>query len=395
MAVYYFKAVNSQGKKSKGTIEAYSEREVREYIRSQGLLLVDIKIKTLFLNNDCFSKEALLGFTLQLAQLLEAGIPLYESLLALEEHSRGEKGHGIILRLATMVKEGKSLSQALSLFPRTFDKLYISMIKAGEATGALGAICLRLHTLLERQIKLKKQLGTALLYPLILALFSFAVMGVLLLFVVPSIEALFEGREVNGLTRWVLYFSRFFSGYWPALFVGLVAVLSWAIWYLKTPGGKLKIYQIFMNVPLINTIMVQASLSRLSRTMFTLLKGGINIVDSLRTARQVMKNPILEKVIEACEAKIIEGGRLSRELKQFPIIPKMLPRMIAIGEEGGDLTLMFQKIAEIYEGDLEKTLTRLTALAQPIILIGMGLVVGVVMLSVLLPLTDASAFISH
>lgn len=393
MPVYHFKALNAQRKKCTGTFEVSSEKEARESLRAQGLMLINLKVKKSPLGAARLNGQDLLGFTLQLSQLLEAGIPLYESLLALEEHTRGEKWHGIILRLCNQVKEGMSLSQACSLFPKCFDRLYISMIKAGEATGTLGAVCTRLHSLLDRQLKLKKQLGTALLYPIILGLFSMIVVCLLLLFVVPSIESLFEGRQVNGLTHVVLLFSHFFRNFWPYCFLALAGSIIGLYWYGHTPQGHLKIHRIKMKTPLLKTVIIQTALARFSRTMFTLLKGGVNLVESLKTARQVLHNPLLEHVIESSESRIIEGSKLSTELKKSAYIPHMVSRMLAIGEEGGDVTIMFQKIADVYEGEVEKSLERLTALAQPVILLGMGFIVGIVMLAVLLPLTDASSFI--
>lgn len=273
MAVFHFKALNAQRKKCSGTFEAFSEKEARESLRAQGLMLTHLKVKKTHLGAACLNGQELLGFTLQLSQLLEAGIPLYESLLALEEHTRGEKWHGIILRLCNQVKEGKALSQACSLFPKSFDRLYVSMIKAGEATGTLGAVCTRLHSLLERQLKLKKQLGTALLYPIILAAFSMVVVCLLLLFVVPSIESLFEGRKVNGLTHVVLLFSHFFRNFWPYCFLVIAGTIIWISWYKKTPGGSLKMHRLSMKTPVLKTVLIQTALARFSRTMFTLLKG--------------------------------------------------------------------------------------------------------------------------
>jgi general secretion pathway protein F len=393
MAVFYFKALNAQRKKCTGTFEVCSEKEARESLRAQGLMLIDLKVKNSRFDIVRLKDQDLLGFTLQLSQLLEAGIPLYESLLALEEHTRGEKWHGIILRLCTQVKEGMALSQACSLFPKCFDRLYISMIKAGEATGTLGAVCTRLHSLLDRQLKLKKQLWTALLYPIILASFSLVVVCLLLLFVVPSIESLFEGRQVNGLTRVVLSLSHFFRNFWPYCIFIVGGSFIWAYWYGHSPAGHLKLHRLNMKTPLFKTLITQTALARFARTMFTLLRGGVNLVDSLKTARQVLHNPLLEQVFEMSETRIIEGSRLSIELKKSPLIPHMVSRMLAIGEEGGDVTIMFQKIADVYEGEVEKSLARLTALAQPVILLGMGFIVGIVMLAVLLPLTDASSFI--
>jgi general secretion pathway protein F/type IV pilus assembly protein PilC len=393
MAHFWFKAVEVGGKSRSGVIEAASEKDARESIRAQGLQLVNMRMKASSSKATPLRGEELVQFTHQLARLIEAGIPLYESLVALEEHTRGEKWHGIVLRLRDHVKEGLALSQALAFFPKSFDRLYLSMIKAGEATGTLGVVCERLSSLLDRQHKLKRQLWTALLYPMLLGGFAFVVVCLLLLFVVPSIEALFEGRPISGLTGVVLLSSRFFTRFWPLCFLAIGACIGWGYWYLSHPPRRLKGQKLLMRLPLIKTVLTQAATARFSRTMFTLLKGGVNLIDSLASSRQVMRNPLLENVVEHAAARVIEGERLSTELKKSSLIPQMVPRMLAIGEEGGDVTVMFQKIAEVYEAELEKSLSRLTALAQPVILIVMGGVVGIVMLAVLLPLTDASAFI--
>lgn len=266
------------------------------------------------------------------------------------------------------------------------------MITAGEHAGSLGPVLEKLSQLLAKQNKLKKQISTALVYPAVLAVFCLLVIGLLLGFVIPSMQGIFENRRLNGFTATVLGISEVLRAYWwiylPATAVALGAFFYW----VRSPKGKLWMEKNFLKVPLIRTLMVQTAVSRFCRTMGTLLQGGLPIIDSLRISRAVMRNVVLEQEVQAAENKIIEGSSLSQELMDSKYIPRMVSRMLAVGEESGTSIAMFNKIADIYEEDIEKTLDRLLALAQPVILIVMGTIIGIVLLAVLLPLTDISSF---
>jgi general secretion pathway protein F/type IV pilus assembly protein PilC len=265
------------------------------------------------------------------------------------------------------------------------------MIGAGEAAGALNIVLERLSHFLTRQQKLKKEISTAMIYPGILFCFAFVVICLLLGFVVPSIEGIFADRKLNGFTNFVLGASHVFRYYWWIYLPLIAAIIAFFYYHSKRPQSREWFQRQMMKIPLVNTLMVQAAMTRFCRTMGTLQQGGLPMIDSLRLAREVMQNPILEEEIRRAEIRVIEGSSLSVELMRTRWIPRMVSRMLAVGEETGSIVTLLNKIADIYEEELDKTIARIMALSQPVILIFMGGIVGTVLMAILLPLTDISS----
>jgi general secretion pathway protein F len=392
MPLYQYQYVDAQGKRRSGVIEAQGDKEAKTKLREQGLLVTQLQTKSRMSRKQHLKGDNLLAFTVQLSQLLNAGVPLYESLTAVEEQSRGEPYHRIILSLCDQIRTGMTLSTAMGAYPESFDRLYCGMVAAGEAVGALGPVLEKLTHFLTRQMKLKKQITTAMIYPAILGGFSLLIIALLLGFVVPSLEGIFADRKLNAFTNSVLGLSRLFRSYWW-LYVPLgVGGTMWGIWKIRSQAGRLWLERNLLKVPLIKTLVVQTAVARFCRTMGTLLQGGLSMMDSLRISRGVMRNVVLEKEIQLAEGKIIEGHSLSQELGRSAYVPHLVSRMLAVGEESGTTVNMLNRIADMYEQEIEKTLDRMMALAQPIILIVMGLVIGTVLLAIMLPLTDVSSF---
>lgn len=392
MPIYQYASLNSTGKKLKGHVEAHSEREAKDILREQGQMVTKLKLKETVSSKQQLMGENLIAFTVQITQLVGAGVPLYESLVAVEEQCRQESYHHIILRLSEQIKAGNSLSSAMSEYPKSFDKLYRAMIFAGESSGAQDIILEKLSYLLKKQSKLKKQITTAMIYPGILASFSLLIILLLLGFVVPSIEAMFEDRKLNGFTEFVMAASHFFRDYWWLYIPVITASFTFLFLKIRSPAGKLFFEKKMLKMPILKTLITQTALSRFCRTMSTLNQGGLSMIDSLQIARGVMRNVILEEEIKKAETKIIEGSSLSAELSKSSLIPLLVSRMLAVGEESGTTVVMMNKIADLYEEEIEKTLDRLMALAQPAILIVMGTIIGIVLLAIMLPLTDVSSF---
>ncbi len=391
MALYQYQAITSSGKKRKGVIEAQSERDAKDKLRGQGLMVAKIEIKENVSKRQNLTGDDLQAFTVQLSQLVSAGIPLYESLIAIEEQSRGEAYDRILLSICEQIKGGVSLSEAMSAYPVSFDRLYCSMVKAGESVGALGPVLEKLSIFLTKQNALKRQISTAMIYPAVLATFSLLVVVALLMFVIPSIEGLFEGRKLNSFTTFVISASHFLQNWWWVLLPTIAAIISGIFYYFRSPTGKAWVESHFIKLPIIGTLMKQAATARFCRTLGTLQQGGMTMIDAMRIARQVMGNVVLEKEIIDAEARIVEGSSLSTELQKSRWFPQMMVRMIKVGEESGNSVVMLNKIAEMYEAELEKTLDRALALVQPLILIFIGVVIGTILLAVLVPLTDVSS----
>lgn len=392
MALYQYQALDGFGKKRTGFIESTDETEAKGKLREQGLMVSNLTAKVAVAPKQNLTGEALQSFTVQLSQLVNAGVPLYQSLSAIEEQYRGEPYHRIILSLCDQLKAGKSLSEALSGYPKSFDRLYCSMITAGESAGALNIVLDKLSVLLTKQNKLRSQITTALIYPGALAGFSLLIIGVLIGFVLPSIEGIFAGRELNGFTAAVLSFSHFVKNYWW-LYIPIIGILLFClIRYLKSATGKIWLQRVLIKVPVVKTVIIQSAVARFCRTMGTLQIGGLTMIESLRLAREVVGNVVIEEEILDAENRIVEGSSLSTELMHSKVVPKMVSRMLAVGEEAGTTVTMLNKIADVYEDDIEKTLERVMGLIQPVILIFLGSFIAIVLLAILLPMTDMSSF---
>lgn len=391
MPVFHYQAIDEKGKKRKGFIEAANLSDAKQKLREQGVLVTELKSGAALKKKQNLSSTQLLAFTSMLSQLVGSGIPLYESLVAVEEQVRGEPYHRICLSLTEQVKSGSTLSSAMNSFPESFNKLYTSMIGAGEAAGALDIVIERLNQFLTKQEKLRKQIANALIYPAILAGFAMIVIALLMGFVVPSIEGVFEGRQLNGFTEFVLAISRTLRNYWWAILPAIGLLIFWIVYSLKKPQGKAFAERMLMRTPFIRDLLIQAALVRFARTMSTLQEGGLPLVEALALSKHVMQNAALENEVSRAEKKILEGGSLSTELKRSRLFPLMATRMMAVGEETGHLSQMLSKTADMYEDNLEKTIERVMSLIQPLILIIMGAIIGLVLLAILLPMTDISS----
>lgn len=392
MPLYSYQYISPQGKKQQASLEAQDERSARDLLRSQGILIVKIEKKEGLSRRQNLKESDLLTFSLQLAQLVEAKVPLYDSLMTIESQYRGERCHRILLSLCEALKSGSSLSEAMSQFPKSFDSLYVSLIKSGEQSGSIDAVLRRITQFLKRRAKLKRQLSTAMIYPAILGGFACLILIMLLTFVIPSIEAIFEGRQLNQFTEFVLKASHFLQDYWWLLFPSLAGIGFFTFKQLETPKGKEWKDRLILKLPLLRTLAIKSAYARFSETMATLLMGGLPMIEALRLSEKVMNNSILEAEVKLSQEGIIMGSYLSREFSKSQYVPPLVPKMLAVGEETGSIGPIFVKIAEMYEDDVEKTIDKLMALMQPGILIIMGGIIGAIIMAILLPLMDMTSF---
>lgn len=393
MASFRFEGLLPNGKKEKGFIHAEGIREAKEKLLQRALFLTHIQEVTGKEKWKTLSQKEVLLFTKELARLLEAGLPLFDSLLALEEKYRKSKAHAVVVNLCDSIKHGSSFSAALRVHDNSFDSLYLSMIENAEKTGSLNHALNELARLFSRSLNLKKQLMGALLYPLLLLLFCFAILCTLIFYVIPSLSDLFEGRRVHPLTSFILWTSKALSSHVELLVLGLSLGLSFLFILFFSKKGKQKLIEIGYRMPLVGNLLHTASLVRFCRSVYALLHSGVTLLETLRLSKKVLGNPKLQVVLNEAEKHLLTGGKVSEILEKSSLFPALFTRIFSLGEVGGSLSKMMHHLAEIYEDDLEKHSTRLTQMAQPMILLFLGLVVGFVLLSVLLPLTDVSSFI--
>lgn len=385
--------MNQSGKNIEGLLDAESYEAAKDRLVQQKIWIThlsNVEDKKLSL-----SPSMLLAFTRELSQLTGAGLPLYDSLITIKEKYQKHKIYPLLLDFCESLKGGQSFSSILQKYPHIFDPIYIFTIKSAEKSGGLEQALKELSDLITKQQALKKMLVSTLSYPIVLLGFSFIVIMSLLLFVIPSMSELFEGRDVNKMTAFVLNASHFIINYgWYLLSGTLVLITSVLIMSFQKQYRHL-IHKWLVSAPFLKNFFLLSSLIRFSRCCSSLMSQGVSLLDSLHLAKKVMNNMAMESIISQTEEKIIEGRKLSEEWQRFPLIPSMMTRMVKTGEETGDMAKIFKHVADIYSNQLENDLNQLATLLQPILLILLGGIVGLVILSVILPLTDMSSFASY
>jgi len=394
MALFRYEALNESGKKTSGAIDAETISDAKYKLLKQSIFLTKIEALSFQKSKSLLNREGVLNFTRELSRLLKAGLPLYESLSALEEKYQGQTAQRLLLDLCEQVRSGESFSAALAKHSNTFNLLYVAMIENAQRTGRLSETLEELSILLTKQQHIRKQLVGALLYPGLLFGFCLFVLGALLFYVVPSLSELFEGRELHPFTQIVFSVSRFACRSKLLLLGCGIAIISALSAFMVYPKWKEFAFQQMLKVPILNHLFAKVAIIRFFRATSTLLNGSVPIVSAFAQARTTMGHPILEKVIKKAEFLIAQGEPIHLSFAGHKLIPPLVPRMLAIAEKGGNLDGMMRQVAEIYEEDLERTLAHFSTVAQPVLLLFLGGIVGFVLLSVLIPLTDVSSFAS-
>ncbi|MFP6654400.1 MAG: type II secretion system F family protein [Myxococcota bacterium] len=405
MPVYAYKGVNQKGQPTKGTISAEGARAARAQMRASGVFLTEINESQV--QNGSGTKRATTGrglnmeinlptrippmeiamATRQLATLVGAGVPLVESLSALVEQTEHKALKGVWALVRDKVNEGGSLAEALLSTDR-FDNLYISMVRAGEASGALEAVLARVADYLEDQVRLNSRVLSILTYPLFMLAFAGVVVGVMVTLVLPQITELLisQNIELPWYTSAVIGFSDLLRGYWWLLIIGLFsfAALYRRIW--RSKKGRAALDRFWINVPVIGRVIRFLAIARFTRTLGSLLASSVNIVEALNIARHVANNSIFEKAADAARDSILEGAPLATPLRQSGEFPPLVTTMVEVGERSGDLEGMLIKVADTYEEQVETSITRLTSLLEPVLILVMVGIVGIIIMAVLMPM---------
>jgi general secretion pathway protein F len=392
MALFRYLAIGDRRKRIQGTIDADNLQEAKLKLIRRQIAVIRLDPLNEKQKRTHLSKLEVLNLTREISRLLYAGLPLFETLSALEEKYQGQKAHRLLLDLCDRVRNGHPFSQCLAAHPQSFDLLYIAMISNAEKTGRLSIALSELADLISRQLNIRKQLISALLYPAILSCFCLVVLSTLIFFVVPSLRELFDGRNLHPFTQVVFAVSEFAcnaKGFLTFFFMFFGAVSMATFFSTK---WKKKFSALGFRLPYVKELLVKVAFVRFCRAAATLLEGGLPVIQALSQARRVMKHPLLEQIISRAEEKLAQGEPLHVTFQKNPLIPSLIPRMLGIAEEGGKLPFMMQQIAQIYEDELEKSLSHFATVAQPVLLLILGTVIGFVLLSVLLPLTDVSSF---
>ncbi|PIE59322.1 MAG: type II secretion system protein GspF [Desulfobulbus propionicus] len=399
MPVYEYTALDSAGKKTKGILDADSVSIVRQKIRAQGKYPVDIKetnvkIKKkgsrsslLQLGRGIKSQEIHIA-TRQLATLLGAGIPLVQSLNGLIEQTTNRHFQTIIAQIKDAVNEGNSLTAALQEHPRFFSKIYVNMVRAGEASGSLDVVLERLAEFGENQAALRSRIKAAMLYPILMAIVGSIVLFLLMTFVVPNITSIFEGsKQALPLpTRLLIATSTFFQRYWWGILLFLSVVFVGIKQFIQRPLGKKIWDQQKLTLPGLRDLNSKIASARLGRTLASLLAAGVPLTSSLKIVKNILNNVILSEIIDNAGEELEKGKSLAQFLRGNQYFPPMLVQMISVGEQSGAMEKMLEKAADSYEKEVESRILGLTSLIEPVMILAMGLVVSFIVISILLPI---------
>ena len=406
MAVFEYKGVNASGKSVGGIIDAESPRLARQKLRSDGIfptevaeekaqksrLSQDISFQNLFQR---IRTQEISVMTRQLATLLRAGLPLVSSLNALTDQIENPKLKKVITQIRERVNEGSALAAAMEEFPKVFPDLYVNMISAGEASGALELVLFRLAEYQEGQVRIRNRIRAALIYPAVMTVVGFGVLGILFTFVVPKFVAIFEDLEqaLPLPTVILIGISDFVRAYWYLLLLFAGAAAYGLARYRQTPTGR-EHYDLFLlKIPVFGKLIMLGVVIRFTRTLSTLLSSGVPLLKALDILTAVVNHAVFAKAISSARVSVTEGASLSQPLKQSGIFPPILIHMIASGEQSGELEEMLAKVAEIYEEEAETLASTLMSLLEPVLILGMALIVSFVVISILLPLLEINQMV--
>jgi general secretion pathway protein F len=411
LPVYAYKGVTPAGKSTRGQVSAENLRAARLKMRNDGIFLTDINetsggaAATHTTGEDGpairFNIPIHLGrrvptlaravATRQLATLTGAGIPLVEGMGALVEQIEHGYLKAVMAQARDRVNEGSSLADALH-DSGEFDNLYVSMIRAGEASGTLEPVLMRLADYLEEQVRLAGKISSILMYPAFMLAFTGLVVVVLVSFVLPQITSLLEDldQDLPFYTQWIISGSAFLREWWW-LVLGLLAAGAAALRStIRTDRGEAAWHRLILQMPVVGQIVRVVAIARFSRTLATLLAAGVGIVQSLDIARFVANNRVIADVVDGARTAIIEGAPLARPLRASGEFPPLVTTMIDVGERSGELEAMLDKIADTYDQQVESTVTKLTSLIEPLLILVMVGIVLVIILATLMPLLQVT-----
>lgn len=327
-------------------------------------------------------------FTRQFATLINAGIPIVDSIRILGEGTSHLVIKEVAARLRLSLEQGKRLSEAMTFFPRIFDRLYCNMIKAGEEAGILDSILMRLATYIEKAEKIKSQVKGAMIYPIIILFVAGCVISAILLFVVPQLQELFSsaGGELPALTQMIIVASDAFKNYWYMIIGAVVGVVTLLNKWFETEGGKKFLDITLLKVPVVSDLVLKSSIARMTRTLSTLLAAGVGVVEALEIAAKTSGNHVVEMTLLRCKESVIQGKSLAAPLGREKLIPDMVSQMIGVGEQSGTIDQMTGKIADFYEEEVEVAVKNLTSVIEPILMVFLGVIIAVLVVAMYLPI---------
>lgn len=410
MPTFRYIATDTRGKERRGTIDADSEKDAFAKLKEQQMYPSSISqakggaakarrtrkaggggLGSIALGTPKIKSKNLTTMTRQMATLLDAGLPLVRALRTLQKQAKRDPAMGQILgELADGVEGGATFSDALSGHPKSFNKLYVNMIRAGEASGNMETVLNRLAQFMEKAQRLRGRIKGAMVYPVVVLMVALGITTALMVFVVPKFEQIFAdmlpGEKLPGLTNTVIQISRFMKDSWYIGLAGLVALFFALKMVRKTDGGRYVVDTILIRVPPFNGLVIRTIVARLCRTLGTLMQSGVAVLHALQIVRDTAGNEVVARAIQQVHDSVKEGDTMSKPLEGANVFPGMMVSMIEVGEETGALPEMLNRVADVYEEEVDRAVEALTSLIEPIMIVVLAVLVGGIVIALFLPM---------
>lgn len=401
MPDYKYTAIDRNGAQTSGKVDANSEEQARQKLMARGLMVTSLsgaaaaapvaapaKKSIGFSFGAKVTQDEVTVMTRQLATLITAGLPLLRALELIQKQERNPAFKEILASIADSVSQGNNLSEALQSHPKTFDKLFVNMIRAGEAGGVLDKVLDRLAKFREKAERIQRKVKSAMVYPAVVVSVAVVIVFILMVKVVPSFQSLISSQKAQmpPLTAFVVAISNFLLTFWylvPVVLFG--SVFGMKAW-LATPKGKEIFDRILFKLPKIGGFVQIVSVSRFARTFGTLMASGVPILQSISITRDTLDNVVIAQSLERVHDRVRDGEPLSIPLEQTGVFPSMVTSMIQVGEETGQLPEMLNRVADIYDDEVDTAVGALTSIIEPILIVFLAVVVGTIVLAMFMPL---------
>ena len=406
MPIFEYTAIDVAGKRIRGMLDADTAMSARQKLREMELMPTqvgettktakparDITLAELF-SRPKTADIAL--FTRQLAVLLQAGMPLIDAFNAVLEQIDNKRLIKIVFQIKETISEGASLSVALDQHTRYFPRLYVNMVKAGESSGALEIVLFRLADFIDKQLALRRRVGSAMIYPALMMIVGFGVLFFLMTYIIPTITKIFSqfDRALPTPTVVLMSVSAFMRTYWWAILAATALSALLLIQYRRTERGRVRWDKMKLAVPIFGKLNRKMVVARFVRTLGTLTHSGVNLLDSLEIVKSIVDNQVIASAIDDAQDSVRKGEDLASSLKRSAVFPPVVIHMIALGERSGQLEDMLIRVADTFDDEVETTLAGLVSLLEPAMIVLMAAVVGFVVLAMLLPIFDMNSIIA-
>jgi type IV pilus assembly protein PilC len=410
MAKFKYTAIDANGKQKTGTVDASSKDEASSKLSGSGLMPTKIieaggstlasamkskggkKAKKPGGFGKVIKAEELATFTRQLATLLDAGLPLLRALEVMIRQERNLRFQAVLEQIADQVKSGNTFSDGLAQHPKIYDRLYVNMVRAGEAGGVLDVVLSRLAGFMEKAQKTKKKVKSAMVYPVVVVGVAVSIVALLMVVVVPKFQTIFDdmldGAALPGPTQLVVGVSNFMRGNIILTLILLVVAFIGVKFFLKTPVGSKLFNWLSINIPKVGDLVRKVNIARITRTFGTLLSSGVPILQSITITKDITGNKFYEDSLGRIHDSVRDGESLAKPMGRESVFPNMVTSMVDVGEETGELAEMLNRVADNYDEDVDNAVSGITSIIEPVMIVFLAVVVGFIVIALFLPIVE-------